>query len=104
MDKIFEVKDKSGRIIYLSEERWKHILKHPHMHKQLENIQDTLKNPTKVRFFEDDKTVLHFYRDFKHRDQLERYLLVSVRYLNGSGYIITSFFTNKITGQKWQTK
>ena len=34
-------------------------------------------------------------------DPSERYLLVSVKYLNGEGFVITSFFTNKITGAKW---
>jgi hypothetical protein len=32
----------------------------------------------------------------------ERYLFVSVNYLNGDGFIITSFYTNKITGSKWK--
>lgn len=34
----------------------------------------------------------------------ERYLLVAVKYLNGEGFVITSFFTNKVTGLKWKKK
>ena len=103
MTKLFEVRDKTGKTVYLSEERLKHILKHPHMPNQIENIQNTLKNPTTIRYFEEDITVLYFYRDFKHASILERYLLVAVKYLNGKGFIITSFFTNRIMGLQWKT-
>ena len=104
MDIIFEVIDRYGRKIYLSRKHWQHILKHPHMHDQIDNIQLTLQNPTTIRYFEDDDKVRHFYKEFKNRDSLERFLLVSVKYLNDNGFIITSFFTNKITGSKWEIK
>ncbi len=100
MDTIFKTKDKTGRTIQLSKERYKHILKHPSMHNQIENIQDTLKNPTTIRYSEEDKNVVYFYKDFKNRDPVEKYLFISVKYLNGEGFIITSFYTNKITGLK----
>jgi len=100
---IFEVTDKTKRKIHLSNERWKHILGHPQMHNQIENIQITLKDPNTIRYFEKDENVRYFYKEFKNRDLSERYLLVSVKYLNGEGFIITSFFTNKITGLKWKT-
>lgn len=103
METIFEIKDKTGRNIYLSKERWKHILKHPFMHNQIENIKATIKNPMIIRYYEEDEKVRYFYKEFKNRDPSERYLLVSVKYLNESGFIITSFFTNKITGLKWKT-
>jgi len=48
MDKIFEVVDKSKRKIYLTRERYKHILKHPKMHNILEIIPETLENPFKM--------------------------------------------------------
>lgn len=73
------------------------------MHDQMENIQITIKHPNSIRYFEDDENVRYFYKEFKHRAPSERYLLVSVKYLNGEGFIITSFFTNKITGLKWTT-
>jgi len=103
METIFEVTDKTGRKIHLSKERWSHILKHPSMSNQIENIKITLQNPTTIRHFGDDEMVRYFYREFKDRDSSESYLLVSVRYLNGKGFIITSFFTNKIIGLKWKT-
>lgn len=100
---IFEINDKTGRKIHLSNERWKHILKHPFMHDQIENIKITLQNPTTIRYFEQDENAKHFYKEFKHRDASEKYLLVSVKYLNGKGFVVTSFFTNKITGLKCKT-
>ncbi|MEK6825999.1 MAG: PBECR2 nuclease fold domain-containing protein [Nanoarchaeota archaeon] len=101
---VFEITDKTGRRISLSDKARRHILKHPHMHDQIESIQDTLKNPMTIRYFEQDETVVYFYKDFKYRNPLERYLLISVKYLNGEGYIITSFFTNKVAGLKWKIK
>lgn len=101
MDYVFEIIDKTGRKIHLSKERWKHILKHPHMYNQLENIKITIQNPTTIRYYEEDEDVRYFYKEFKNRNAVERYLLVSVKYLNGEGFIITSFFTDKIMGLKW---
>jgi len=104
MNYIFEINDKTKRKIYLSKERYKHISKHPYMSGQLENIKMTIQNPLAVRYYEEDENIRYFYKEFKNRDPSEKYLLVSVKYLNGKGFIITSFFTNKITGLKWQMK
>jgi|SRR3989344_2738640 len=102
MEIIFEIVDKNGRKIHLSKERYRHLQKHPHMHDSIENIKMTLQNSTAIRHDKEDETVAFFYKDFKNNDPSERYLLVSVNYLNGEGFVITSFFTNKITGEKWK--
>ena len=94
MNNVLETIDKEGNKIYMSQERWKHILRHPHMHNGIEAIQKTLKNPTTTRHFEQDKKVRHFYKEFKQSEPSEKYLLVVVKYLNGSGFIIT--------GLKWK--
>ena len=101
MEFVFEIIDKTGKKTHLSKERFKHIQKHPHMQDSIENLKITLKNPTTIRY---DEKVTYFYKEFKEMDFSERYLLVSVKYLNGEGFIITSFFTNKITGLKWKIK
>lgn len=101
MNYVFEIVDKLGIKIHLSNERWKHIQKHPKMNEQLENIKSILQNPITIRYFEDDESVRYFYREFKNNIPNEKYLLVSVKYLNGNGFVVTSFFTNKITGLKW---
>ena len=97
--KILNIIDKNGKEIYLTLERLKHIQKHPHMHDPIENIKETLKNPTTIRY---ENNINYFYKEFKHLDPSERYLMISVKYLNDNGFIITSFFTNKLTGEKWK--
>ena len=54
---LFEVAEKSGRIIYLTKERWSHIQKHPEMSNQLERIKETLISPLIMREVEFDKDI-----------------------------------------------
>lgn len=103
MDYIFEVTDKNGKKVHLTKERLKHIQKHPHMHEPIEKIKEALKNPIAIRY-ENNNDTIYFYKEFKQMHKSERYLLVSVKYLNGEGFVVTSFHTNKITGEKWTTK
>ena len=104
MELAFEVVDKTGRRIYLSKERYRHVLRHPHMYEHIESIKNIIKNPLMIRYFEEDEKVRYFYGYFKDMNISERYLLVSVKYLNGKGFVITSFFTDKMTGIKWKEK
>ena len=104
MGYIFEIKDKFLIKIHLTKERLRHILRHPYMHDQLENIKNTLQYPISIRYNEKDEKVRYFYKEFKENNSSERYLLVSVKYLNNHGFIVTLFFTNKITGLKWEMK
>jgi len=104
MENIFEIIDKTGRKIHLSKERYKHIQKHPYMHDSLEEIKSTIKNSIITRYNEEDESISYFYKEFKENEPSERYLLVAVKYLNNEGFIITSFYTNKITGLKWTIK
>lgn len=95
MELIFEVNDKSGRKIHLSNERWAHInQEHPEVAPYLEDIKDTLANPTRIIQYEDDDNVNYYYRYFKGR-QLQ-YLLVIVKYLNNHGFVITAYFVKNI--------
>ena len=96
MDYIFEVGDKSGRKIHLSKERWKHIRKrHPEI-EDSEIIKETIENPDKITEYHSDETVCYYYKYYKHRPTPENYLLVVVKYLNGEGYILTTYFSEKI--------
>jgi len=90
---LFIVKDKSGRSIRLTQERWQHIQKHPEMPSQLEQIKDTLLHPDTITDVAYDPDVRFYYRHYKERRE---YLFISVKYLNGEGFIITSFYTDKI--------
>lgn len=100
---IFEIIDKTGRKIRLTQKQWKHIQKHPHMHNSLERIKETIKNYTSIKYDEFNEKVNYFYKEYKDISPRERYLFVSVIYLNENGFIITSFYTNKMTGSKWKT-
>ena len=93
MFKIFEEVDKSERTIYLTKERWSHIQKHSGMSDKIEEIKQTLKQPDKINEFEYGSGVKFYYKYYKERKD---YLFISVKYLNGKGFIITSFFTDKI--------
>jgi hypothetical protein len=93
MSNIFEIQDKTGREIHLSEERWKHIrVEHPEIlnHEELKQI---LTKPDKITESDRDIKVGWYYLYNKQR---KRFLKISVKYLNGEGYIITAHYTTKI--------
>ena len=91
---IFEIKDKSGRKIHLSDERWKHITKeHSVLANRMEDIKDVLSNPLSIKTSKYDENVRYYY---KYHKKLSKYLMVSVKYLNGEGFIITAFYTGKL--------
>lgn len=93
MDITFKVKDKSGREIYLSKERWKHIrIEHPEI-TDSEEIEQALIKPVKILLSDRDPDV-RFY--FLYKKYIRRYLKVPVKYLNGTGYVITVHHTTKI--------
>lgn len=96
MEIIFKLKDKTGREIYLSKERWSHITtKHPEMNgiDKLEEIKQALTNPdfTVSHKFDDSKR--NYYKYYKDK---KRYLLIAVKYLNGTAHVSTAFITRKI--------
>jgi dsDNA-specific endonuclease/ATPase MutS2 len=97
LEKVFTVMDKQGKSIYLSKERWKHILKeHPELSHCLSEVQQTLRRPLKVTESEYDKAIKYYYTYQKKRQQQAKYLLAIVKYLNGAGYIITAYFVRYI--------
>src|SRR3989344_4889504 len=93
MTYVFQIKDKFGRKIHLSKERWHHILNHKGMENKLEDIKKTLMNPTIIIPHRHDENRSNYYLHYKEK---KRYLLVAVKYLNGEGYVTTSFITRKI--------
>ena len=96
MDNIFTVKDKTGRVIYLTRERYKHILKHPDMQNKLENLKETITNAQTIVEYELEPDVKYYYRFYKHIESEAKYLRVVVKYLNGECYIITAYFVERI--------
>ena len=76
--RIFETIDKSGRKIYLTNEQWRHILKHPNMANSFEKIIDTLTNPTKIIISKEDPKIYFYFRYYKN---LKKYLVIMIKYL-----------------------
>jgi len=72
--RLFASKDKSGRIIYLTKERWSHINKeHPEVSSYFSNFEEILSNPTKIVDYPYDKNIKYYYKYFKER---KSYLLM----------------------------
>ena len=97
MTRIFEVKDKIGRNIYLTDERYNHIKKHPEMQDSLTIIEETVKTPHKITDYTLESDVKYYYRHYKNRKSKAKYLRVIVKYLNGEGFIITACFVVGMT-------
>lgn len=99
--RLFEVTDKSGRTIYITRERWSHIAsEHPAIADKVEEIKESLTSPLTIRESNNDPNVRLYYRYYKNIKLKEKYLLVVAKYLNGEGFIITSYYVNKIKRQK----
>ena len=94
MNHIFEITDKTGRKIYLSRKQCAHINKgHPNIN--IEEIKQTLTNPLKILAREQDD-LFDYYSYFKHKNLKSKYLKVVVKYLNGKGFVVTSYFVRNI--------
>ena len=99
METVSEISDKSGRNIYLTQERWNHIKSdHPEMSTELESIKSTISSPEFIRKSEYDENVRFYYTYYKNRKSQAKYLLTAIKYLNGKGFVITAFYTNKVKG------
>ena len=94
MDYIFEILDKTERKVHLSEERWKHI-KQDHPNVEEDEIKITIKNPIKI--IDKGKRKYFYYHYFKYKKHSEKFLRVIVKYLNGEGFIISSYFVDNIS-------
>ena len=94
---IFEIQDKTGRRIHLTMERWKHILnEHPILFDQIENIEQTLITPLTFVESTSSENVKYYYRYYKNIKLKAKCLLVVVKYLNGDGFVIISFYVDII--------
>ncbi|SRR3990167_8268688 len=97
MNCVFEVADKTGRKIRLTKRQWRETtLKHPGMTVYLEEIKETLVKPDVITDYSIDEKVRYYHKYFKHIKSRNKYLLVIVKYLNGNGFVIKSYFESKI--------
>ena len=83
----------SGKRIVLSEFRWNLIIqvKHPEMDGKKKEIIETISNPDEIRVSKSDETVYVHYRHLKSHS-----LAVVIKYLNGDGFVITAYQTDRI--------
>lgn len=90
---LFTVIDSTGREIRLTEKQWSHICEHAEMIGEMENIKETILHPDTIVISPRDQ---HIHYHFRHYKEKRKYLLVAVKFLNGDGFIITSFYSSKI--------
>ena len=89
---LFEVVSKMGKKISTTKEYWDFIvtIKHPIMEGKEKEVQEALKEPDEVRKSKKDKSVYLYYKGGKI------ITCVVCKHLNGAGFIITAYQTEKI--------
>lgn len=95
MNNIFEIIDKTGRNIKLTQKPWAHITtKHSYMTNYLDEIKETLINPTKI-IPHIKGNLFDYYKYHKQGKEL-KFLKVIVKYLNGDGFVLSAYFVQQI--------
>ena len=93
MDNLFEITDKTGRKIRLTKMQWDHIRQnHPEVEE--DEIKQTLQKPLKI--LEKGKNKFFYYQHVKYKRPPAKFLRVIVKYLNGNGFTISSYFVRNI--------
>ena len=89
----FEVIDKTGRRLRMTDWNWEHIIRrHPEISSEKEKIIETLENPDKITDSLKDENAKFYYKYYKHRKSVNKFLMVLVKYLNGGGFVISAHF------------
>jgi len=96
MARILEIRDRNGKLVYLTDERYRHISAHPEMQNSLQVIARTIKSPDKIETYSLDPSIRLFYTYHKSRKTKARYLRVVIKYVNGEGFVITAYFVVNI--------
>ena len=93
MNAKFEVIDKTRRKIRLTSWNWEHIVRrHPDISSEKEKIVETLENPDKIVNSIKDENARFYYKYYKHRNSVNKFMTVLVKYLNNHGFVITAYF------------
>ena len=95
---IFEIKSKLNKKIRLTEENLKHIVfEHPEILFLSKNdFEDTLTDPDVVRRSIRDINFWLYYKFRKERPFALKYLTIGVKILNGNGFVVTAYPTDRI--------
>ena len=93
----FEVKDKTGRRLRMTDWNWHHIVKkHPEITSHQEKIIETLEKPDKIIESLEDSNTKYYYKYYKHLLPPYNFMRVIGKYLNGGGFIISAHFVKRI--------
>ncbi|HLD04698.1 MAG TPA: hypothetical protein VJG90_03175 [Candidatus Nanoarchaeia archaeon] len=94
MSILLEIIDRKGKRIRLTEKQWAHItLEHPDV-SNVDEIRNVIEKPTAVKQSHIDPENAQWF--FRYDKQKRKYLFVSVKYLNGDGFIITAHYRRTI--------
>ena len=93
---MLKVRSKLEKVIRLDEDRWRHVLGHPEMENQRSKVKETLVDPDEIRESVRSSSIWLFYKLYTGTPVSKKYLLVAVQVLNGEGFIVTTFFTDKV--------
>lgn len=96
----FEVTSSLGKKIRVTKEYWNKIIetKHRLMKDKEDLAKATLENPVEIRRSRKDLNVFLYYGSTG-----KKYNCVVVKHLNGDGFIITTYVTDRIkTGEKYE--
>lgn len=93
MEIYFEVKSLLGKIIRTTHSHWELItkLKHPEIEDKETEVQKCLSEPVEIRRSSEDPDVYLYYSPYSNY-----FICVVARHLNGEGFIITAYVTDKI--------
>jgi len=93
METYFEVKAQSGKSIRTTRSHWELIskTKHPEIEGKEAEVKECLSNPVEIRKSSEDSDVYLYYLPY-----MTYYICVVARHLNGEGFIITAYITDKI--------
>ena len=93
MDVYFEIKSVLNKVIRTTKSHWQIIvkIKHPEIAGKESEVKNCLSDPVEIRISSEDPDVYLYYLPWG-----KYFICVVVRHLNGDGFIITSYITDKI--------
>jgi hypothetical protein len=92
MEAYFKIKTPLGAEIRVTKEYWNYLItkKHTVMHGKEEIVIETLRDPDEIRRSIIDHSVFLYYK--RH----ERLYCAVARHINGKGFLITAYPTDKV--------
>jgi len=93
---VFEIVAYDGKIIRLTEVQWLHVVFfHPEVEGEQKKLREVLENPeVVVRGATEDTKI--YYKFYPSTPVASKYLAVVVKVLDREGFIVTSYFTERV--------